>query len=152
LLDFTFANNLKKQTLGKSFFYNILKKAVLHAGLDKKHVGLSLNIVGETKIKALNQKYRGKNKTTDVLSFPLNTLNPAIDAKIENNGIIELGDIFICLPIAEIEAQKENKKLKKQLELLTVHGFLHLLGYDHQTLAQKKKMFSLQEKILLSIF
>lgn len=141
MLDFTFVNHLKNQTLGKDFFYNILKKATLHSGFNKKEIGLSLNLVSKGKIKTLNQKYRKINKETDVLSF-------STSAKTENSDIIELGDIFICLSIAKMEAQKENKNLKNQLELLTVHGFLHLLGFDHQTQQQEQKMSALQNKIL----
>ena len=109
-------------------------------------IELSINLVSEARIRYLNQKYREKNKVTDVLSFPLNQKN---GVKIGIGGIIPLGDIFICLPIAKENAIKEGMSLDLELAFLTVHGFLHLLGYEHEKSEKgKKTMFKLQDKIL----
>jgi len=141
MLDFSFQDSLKNKKFGEVFFRGTIKKAVFFLNLTGKEIGLSLNLVGRRKIKKLNLEHREKNKPTDVLSFPTG-------ARIESRGIIELGDIFICLPIALADARAEKISPKRKLELLTVHGFLHLLGYDHETKNDSKEMFSLQDDIL----
>jgi probable rRNA maturation factor len=105
-------------------------------------------LVTKDKIKDLNQKFRDKNKATDVLSFPLLS---KIDKNSEISGIIALGDIFICLPVAKEDAKKEGLDLNFKLAFLAIHGFLHLLGYDHEQPKDYKKMFALQDKILKKI-
>jgi len=119
----------------------IFKKAADSAGLNGKRAGLSLTLVGAAKIKALNKRYRKKDEIADVLSFPMN-------AKVGKNDIIELGDVFICPAAAEKSARGQGVSIKRELALLAVHGFLHLLGHNHQTPAQEKKMSALQSKIL----
>ncbi len=131
------------------FFKKIIKKAIETLGLDFKQIEISVNLVGTRKIRTLNQKYRGKDKHTDVLSFPVNS---GIDEKSAISGIINAGDIFICLPIAQEDALRERVSLNFKLAFLAVHGFLHLLGYDHEKSGNNKKvMFGLQEKILKNI-
>ena len=111
--------------------------------LKDKNVEVSLGLVEETKIKELNSKYRQKNEVTDVLSFPLE------ETRLKKYDILPLGDIFICLPFAVKEAERRGISLKKELAWLTVHGFLHLLGYDHEkSIIDDKKMFNLENKIL----
>ena len=133
----------------RKFFERVLEKAVEETGLSGKKIELSLNLVGEGRIKALNKKYRAKNKATDVLSFPL---QDKIGVKSRQNGIISLGDIFICLPVAKKYALREGVSLDFKLAFLVTHGFLHLLGYDHEkTLAESQKMFNLQDRILAEL-
>lgn len=145
-LDLAFNNLTKNKAYGSRFFEKILKVAVKSLGLTKKSFELSINLVGEGRIKFLNQKYRGKNKPTDVLSFPL---LDKVSKRLPANGIIGLGDIFISLPIAKKYADYEGVPLSFKLTFLTVHGFLHLLGYDHEDSKRNaKKMFKLQNKIL----
>jgi probable rRNA maturation factor len=165
LLDLTYINNVKKLEFGRAFFYSVIENAVSHLGLEEKQIGLSINIVGEKKIRHLNQKHRGKDKATDVLSFPTSPVRISppqrlsgrartgadsnrAGAKIESGDILELGDIFICLPIVEKEARDEGTNIKNEMAFLAVHGFLHLIGYDHETPKQTKEMFDLQGRIL----
>lgn len=89
---------------------------------------LSIVLVGEGRIKALNKKYRGKNKVTDVLSF-------------------DYGEIFICVPQAKKQAKKIGHSIKKELGILLIHGILHLVGYDDKTEKAKDKMFKKQNQI-----
>lgn len=96
---------------------------------------LSVVIVGEEKIKKINSAYRQKNTKTDVLSF-------------EGEGR-QLGEIFLCLPVAKRQAKKFNLTLKEEVARLTIHGILHLLGLDHEKNEKEaKKMFDLQDKLL----
>jgi len=143
MLDLVFKNYTQGKAPGKVFFREILVATLKELKIKDKNIEVSLNLVGEAKIKELNKKYRNKNEITDVLSFPLE------EARLKKYDILPLGDIFICLPFAVKEAKRQDIGLKKELAWLTVHGFLHLLGYDHEKSAHdKKKMFALENKIL----
>ena len=91
----------------------------------------------------LNKKYRGIDRTTDVLSFALN------DNKHIETEVISLGDIFISIPKMKSQAIEYGHSEKRELSFLALHGLLHLLGYDH-TLGKKEaeEMFGLQKEIL----
>ncbi|MDP3792836.1 MAG: rRNA maturation RNase YbeY [bacterium] len=147
MLDLVFQNSTLDKSFKDDFFVNIIRVALGELDLDKKNIEVSINLVGENKIKELNKKYRNKNKVTDVLSFPLR-LAPLAQVK-SNAGVFDLGDIFICLSIAKKEAKRENIDIERKLAQLTVHGFLHLAGYDHEnSIAEAKKMEKLEEDIL----
>jgi probable rRNA maturation factor len=105
---------------------------------------LSIVLTGDAEVKKLNRIYRSKNKTTDVLSFPL------LEGKVLPAGrnMIALGDVVVSVPQTKRQALEQGKPVKAELALLVVHGVLHLLGYDHATLVQGKKMFALQDSIL----
>jgi probable rRNA maturation factor len=150
MLDLAFRNLTGDKKYGSNFFENILNATVKEAGLPESgDFELSVRLVGEGRIRSLNKRYRNKNKVTDVLSFPL---FEKIGVKELKSGIISLGDIFICLPYAKKQAKKDGKKLDEELSLLVIHGFLHLLGHEHETDEKKKrKMFELQDKILKTI-
>lgn len=152
-MDLLVNNFTKQRGLSSSFFKTIINKAANEVGLDKNRFGLSLNLVGVAKIKSLNRSYRQKNQVTDVLAFPLTDLSRkqwlgSSESK-PANAILELGDIFICLPTALRQAKQQGEKLGLVLANLLTHGFLHLLGYDHERSKQEgKKMFELQNRIL----
>ena len=143
MLDLVFKNYTSRKAPNDKFFIKILGTAIRELKIKDKNIETSLNLVGEAKIKELNKKYRDKNEVTDVLSFPLE------ESRFKKHDILPLGDIFICLPFAVKESEKQSISLEKELAWLTVHGFLHLLGYDHEKSANdKKKMFRLESKIL----
>lgn len=142
MLDLVFKNHTSRKAPNEKFFREILDTGISELKIKDKNVEVSLNLVGEAKIRELNKKYRSKNQVTDVLSFPLE------ESRLRKHGILPLGDIFICLPFAVKEAERQNISIEKELAWLTVHGFLHLLGYDHEKSANdKKKMFALESKI-----
>ena len=149
-MDFVFQNQATDKKFGEDFFKKILETASSELKLVNKNISVSLNLVGEGKIKELNKKHRNKDKVTDVLSFPmtekvLKNLKP----KIYNLKPVDLGDIFICLSFAKKEAKSENIYIERKLAQLTVHGFLHLAGYDHEVSKQEaEKMFDLENEIL----
>lgn len=153
MLDLVFKNYTSKKAPGEKFFQEILDTGTKELKLKNKKIEIGLSLVGEAKIKELNKKYRGKNKVTDVLSFPLD------EARLKKYDILPLGDIFICLPFAVKEAKRQSISLEKELAWLTVHGFLHLLGYDHpddevsgpRLKRRGEKMFALENKILNKI-
>ncbi len=146
MLDLVLKNYTTQKSPGEKFFRDILNTGIKELKIKSKNIELSLNLVGEAKIKALNKKYRNKNKVTDVLSFPLE------ESRLKKHAILPLGDIFICLPFAVKEAKRQDISLETELAWLTVHGFLHLLGYDHdKSDKDMKKMFSLEKKILKNL-
>ena len=140
-----FSNSTPDKARTEKFFREVVVAATDTLHLSSKNIELSVNLVNKNKIKSLNNKFRNKNKATDVLSFPLFS---RIDKKSEINGIMALGDIFICLPVAKEDAIKEGIGLNLKLAFLTIHGFLHLMSYDHEQEKDRKKMFGLQDKIL----
>jgi len=155
MLNLVFQNFTTDKQFGEEFFKKILETAVeilidlKFKIYDLSSISLSVNLVGEGRIKALNKKYRHKSKVTDVLSFPM---SEKLEAKSYKLKAIDLGDIFICLPFAKKEAKRENISIDRKLAQLTVHGFLHLVGYDHEMSAKDaKKMFEL-ERIILKKF
>lgn len=118
-----------------------------------KKIDLNVTVCGDAKIKKLNNDFRGKNKTTDVLSFPLNE-----DLRIEDEfpfyleDELFLGDIFICKSKTISQSKKFNLAFEEELVHLIVHGFLHLMGYDHEISEQEEiLMESLESKILKRI-
>jgi probable rRNA maturation factor len=99
-------------------------------------------VIGNDKfLQRLNRQYRQVDSPTDVLSFPSGEIDPDTDTPY-------LGDVIISLPRASEQASAENHPLADELQLLVVHGILHLLGYDHIHPADKRKMQTAQDKIL----
>jgi probable rRNA maturation factor len=109
---------------------------------------VSVTFVDNEKIREINRDYRGKDKATDVISFALEEMG---DGEIEIVGVDMppvLGDIIISVPKAREQAEEYGHSLMRELGFLAVHGFLHLLGYDHETEEEEKEMFSKQKQIL----
>jgi probable rRNA maturation factor len=117
-----------------SIFENFLKKEM---GLNLRFgVTCTVTLCGEYKIKSLNKTFRKKNKKTDVLSFPLFDFNDDFQPAVP----IDLGDIFICFPVAKTQAKSLNVSLENELIHLFVHGFLHLLGFDHERSSKDERI------------
>jgi probable rRNA maturation factor len=110
-----------------------------------KNAEVSLVLCGDATIHKLNKRWRGHDKPTDVLSFPQLEGEKVPQPK---GAPLGLGDVVISLPTAKRQAKESDKALAEELALLWVHGLLHLLGYDHATQAEEKRMFGLQERIL----
>jgi probable rRNA maturation factor len=116
-------NRQRTTPIDRDRFERLLKRLVRHYGLGRPE--LTLSFVDDPEIRELNKTYRKKDKATDVLSFPLN--EQAAD------GNFYLGDIVISIPRAREQAVELGHPLVRELEILAVHGFLHLLGYDHDS-------------------
>ena len=106
-------------------------------------VSISFLLTSNSEIKLLNQRYRNKNKPTNVLSFPMNE-------KIENKNY--LGDVVIACEKIIDESFEQNIKKYKYLSKMTIHGVLHLLGYKHDTDRQFNKMNSIEKNILEEMY
>ncbi|WP_027108472.1 rRNA maturation RNase YbeY [Lacticigenium naphthae] len=113
---------------------------------------ISVTIVSSQRIKEINREYRGKDSITDVISFAME--DEADDEFDFNWNTLDeelpraLGDIFICLERTKEQAVDYGHSFERELGFLTVHGFLHLNGYDHLTEVEEKEMFSLQNELL----
>lgn len=111
-------------------------------------VELSVTFVHNDRIQEINKEYRNKDQATDVISFAMEELG---EGEMELKGIDMprmLGDIIISIDKAKEQATEYGHTYMRELGFLSVHGFLHLLGYDHLTKEEEEIMFSLQKDIL----
>ncbi|WP_332644619.1 rRNA maturation RNase YbeY [Aeromicrobium sp.] len=108
---------------------------------------LTLRLVDPATIAVLNKQWMDKEGPTDVLSFPMDELTPGRDGEEAPEGY--LGDIALCPQVAEQQAPAAGHTTQDEVNLLTVHGILHLLGYDHAEPSEHKEMFGVQGRLLL---
>ncbi|MEO6605223.1 MAG: rRNA maturation RNase YbeY, partial [Aeromicrobium sp.] len=108
---------------------------------------LTVRLVDPATIEVLNKQWMGKDGPTDVLSFPMDELTPGSLDEEAAEGY--LGDIALCPQVAEQQAPAAGHTKQDEINLLTVHGILHLLGYDHAEPAEHKEMFGVQGRLLL---
>ncbi|OBZ19150.1 rRNA maturation RNase YbeY [Bacillus sp. FJAT-27264] len=130
---------------------SILQKAGEAEGINSGEVDLTF--VDNERIHELNREYRGIDRPTDVLSFAMNESaedEPEIIYELEDVPEV-LGDIIISVPRAQEQALEYGHSLERELGFLFVHGFLHLLGYDHQDEASEAEMMSKQEHVLAQV-
>lgn len=115
----------------------------------EEHSEVSVTFVSNEKIQEINREYRDKDTATDVISFAMEELG---EGEVELTGEVDmprvLGDIIISIPRAKEQAGEYGHSFERELGFLAVHGFLHLLGYDHMTEEDEKEMFTLQKEIL----
>ena len=109
----------------------------------KREAELSLRLVDADEGQALNRDYRGKDYATNVLSFPAE-LPPGLKLPL-------LGDLVLCAPVVAREAAEQGKPLAAHYAHLTVHGVLHLLGYDHMAEAEAERMEAEERRILAGL-
>lgn len=107
---------------------------------------LCIKAVDEATIAELNEKWMEKEGPTDVLAFPMDELRPGLVNEEPEEGM--LGDLVLCPSIAERQGATAGHGTLAELELLTTHGILHLLGYDHAEPEEHKEMFGLQDQLL----
>ncbi|MBA5715836.1 rRNA maturation RNase YbeY [Bacillus subtilis] len=126
---------------------NLLQFAAEREGVQDQ-AEVSVTIVSNDDIHQINKEYRGKDAPTDVISFALEE---------EGEGEVEivgaemppvLGDIIISADRTREQAEEYNHSFKRELGFLAVHGFLHLLGYDHMTKEEEEEMFTKQKELL----
>ena len=127
-------SNYIKKKIKKIFKFNSLKK---------KRFSLTILLTDNSKMKYLNKEFRNKNKTTDVLSFP--NLD-SVDLKKKTNMEIYLGDIAISYEIVNRRSKDSNFDI--EFDKMWIHGYLHLLGYDHKKVKDYKVMKKTEDRIL----
>lgn len=119
-------------------------QATLLQETDHQNTELTIAIESEEVLHALNLQFLGIDAPTDVLSFPSDTVDPETNAPY-------LGDVIIAYPIAEAQALQANVDVTSEIQLLVVHGVLHLLGYDHANHRDKQAMWAAQDSILAKL-
>lgn len=142
-------NNQKKIKLPSGL--RLLVRKCCQAVLAEENFGraaeVSVSFVDNREIRSLNRLYRGKDKPTDVLSFPLGE-NGVYDVNNETGACL-LGDVVISMETAVQQARLYDHSLEREVGFLTVHSMLHLLGYDHETAPlEAAKMHEKEELIL----
>lgn len=116
-----------------------------------KVVSISMTLCGRTKIRSLNREYRQKDYATDVLSFPVyENLRPDKKPGAKNLPEMELGDLVICKEIAKSQAREFGITYEQEIIHLAVHGFLHLLGFDHEISVKEEKIMEKYESELVN--
>ncbi|TFC96709.1 MULTISPECIES: rRNA maturation RNase YbeY [Cryobacterium] len=120
--------------------------------LDSMHVHpdaeLAIVLVDEGAMEQLHVQWMDEPGPTDVLSFPMDELRPGTEDALTPPGL--LGDIVLCPQVAQGQAETAGHSTLEELLLLTTHGVLHLLGFDHAEPAEEKEMFGIQRDILIS--
>jgi len=135
--------NLTKRDCDESALHSVAQFSLNAMGI---HVDseLSITLVDEKEMSDLHMRWMDEAGPTDVLSFPMDEMKPHSAA--QGPGMV--GDVVLCPDYAAEQAAKVGHSLGEELELLTVHGILHLLGYDHREEIEKEAMFGLQEELL----
>jgi probable rRNA maturation factor len=121
---------------------------VLLSAIDKEKledVTFNLIIVDNEYIHEINKTYRGIDRETDVITFALEDEDSIV---VPDEVVRNLGDIYISIDKARMQAEEYGHGLLRELSFLAVHGFYHLLGYDHMTPEEEKVMFQKQEEVL----
>lgn len=127
----------------------LIQHAATYEGITEE-AEVSITFVDNDRIKEINKEYRDKDRVTDVISFALEELG---EGEIEIIGADMprfLGDIIISIPRTKEQAEEYNHSFERELGFLSVHGLLHLLGYDHMNEEDEKVMFGKQDEILQS--
>ena len=128
----------------------VLEECFKEEKLEDSKLYITITLTTPEKIREVNKKYRNIDKTTDVLSFPLFE-KEELEEKIKNNDFIYediLGDIIISIDKVKEQAIEYNHSFERELSYMVVHGFYHLMGYDHIKEEDKKEMRPKEEKIL----
>ena len=131
----------------------VLNKCCEEEGLIDSKLIITVNLTTPEEIKNINKKYREIDKSTDVLSFPMFEKDE-LDEKIRNNDFLYedvLGDIVISIEKVKEQAEEYGHSFDRELSYMIVHGFYHLMGYDHIKEEDKKVMRPKENKILNSL-
>lgn len=140
-------SGLKK---GRTLLAQITELILTHCCQDSKlgsNGSIDVLYCSEKRIQQLNRDFRGFDEATDVLSFPVEPESQSL-LPVEQR---HLGDLAICLKYVERQAAGNNSTLGQDVALFLVHGYLHLVGFDHATAGEKKAMFREQDRLLQEI-
>lgn len=136
--------NLTEEKIDEKLIENVIEETSNYLKVEESLV--SVVLTDNKRIHEINKIYRNVDAPTDVISFAFQDepLNPSSD-------LTNLGEIYISLEKASSQALEYNHSFERELSFLTVHGLLHLLGYDHMNETDEKEMFDLQDKILKNL-
>lgn len=144
MIDLVLHNRTASRSLGPAFFRRVCTAALPYLKVPHGRTAeVSIVLVGTARMRTMNRRYRRKDKSTDVLSFPLPT------RPIKGYTAISLGDLFISPADVARKAVQAGRPVRAQMAWTVVHGLLHLAGYDHERSAREaRNMAALEKKIL----
>lgn len=131
----------------KSRWRALIRKSVntaLALGYEGKSADVTVLLADDAYLQELNRNFAGNDHPTDVLSFEVGAVNP------EDNKVY-LGDVAVSLQRAARQAEEAHHSLEDEVQLLTVHGVLHLCGFDHTTAEEQARMWQVQEQVLRAL-
>ena len=134
-------NFVNQTELDVKEYKKLIRSVLKH---EKNEKFFNVIFVTSEEIRQINQSYRGIDKVTDVISFALMENQD----ELFQEAVEELGDVFICIERAIEQAADYGHSVEREMGFLAVHGYLHLMGYDHMTEEDEKVMFSKQDEIL----
>ena len=138
---------------GEEIVKKVFGKCFKEEGLQDSKLCITVTFTNPENIQKINQEYRNIDKPTDVLSFPM-FQKEELDKKIQEKEFQYqdiLGDIVISIPKVEEQAKEYGHSFERELSYMLVHGFYHLMGYDHMEEEDKKEMRTKEEKILKTL-
>jgi len=137
----TITSPVAPEVVIKAAQFTLQTAAVLRIVGSVPEAELTIVLTDDEQLHQLNRQFRGIDAPTDVLSFPSDFIDPDTSSPY-------LGDVLISVPQAMIQAAEAGHSIADEIRLLTVHGVLHLLGYDHAEEAEKARMWAVQDEIL----
>lgn len=146
-------NNIEENEEYNKIIYTVIKKCFEEEGLDKLKIYINIILTNPEEIRKINKDYRNIDKETDCLSFPMfekNEIEEMINKK-ENLNLDILGDVIVSITRVYEQAQEYNHSFERELAYMIVHGFYHLMGYDHMEEEEKNIMREKEEKILQNL-
>ena len=139
-------SSAKTLPLEKPEIRRCVRKALSAGGMIPSGCEISLYLVDDDEMRRLNSEYRGIKRTTDVLSFPQFDSVEEIEAGPE--GVILLGDVVISLQTMHRRCRRRGEDPSREFSRLLIHGVLHLLGYDHSSRSERRKMHILEDGVI----
>lgn len=143
MIHFDFQDEFQEK-ISTSRMKTVISTALSFNQVLESDVELTVVVTNDPQIQELNREYLGVDSPTDVLSFPMDEMDPETNLRY-------LGDIIISYPRCLEQAQKSGHTAEAEMELLIVHAVLHLLGFDHAEPDEKTQMWNLQKKILVEL-
>ncbi|MSR25034.1 MAG: rRNA maturation RNase YbeY [Nitrospiraceae bacterium] len=140
------SSRLRRRWISLSGVHSLAENILKAAGASRSD--LSLLLVGDRAMRRLNRRYRRKDRTTDVLAFPVRKHSARPVPRASRLVPALLGDIVISLPQAERQAKRAGHTLEREVAVLIAHGLLHLMGYDHERSAREARRMSLRERAI----
>lgn len=145
--------DIKEEKEHQKTIQEVVEKCFQEEKLEDSKLLITITLTDAENIRSINKKYRNIDKATDVLSFPMFEKDE-LKEKIKNRSFEYedvLGDVIISIPKVKEQAKEYGHSFERELSYMIVHGFYHLMGYDHIKEEDKKKMRPKEEKILNSL-
>jgi probable rRNA maturation factor len=143
--------NFTDYKISKVFFDKVLSTIVKEEKI-KEDFDIEVALMGEGRMRTINKRYAGKNKVADVLTFPLSEIKKSSKKELQFIDLEQedavIGQILLCPSRIKKQAKRFKKDFKDQLAFMFLHGFLHLLGYNHKGTQDTKKMRKREKEIL----